>query len=361
MMKICFSYLFSTLILLLINVNCSSSQQGTDEGTMPDIVGQDDPISEEEEMDEETDDGTSFATVVDEYGQLSVEGNKMVDKNGDPIQLRGMSFFWSQWIGKYYTNETVQWLRDDWHCTAVRAALAVEYDGYLANPEVEKQKIMTVVDAAIEYGLYVIIDWHDHEAENHLEESVAFFSEMAQKYGSYPNIIYEPYNEPLAVSWRNVLKPYHEAVIAEIRKYDPDNLIICGTPNWSQDVEDVIVAKIDDPNVMYTLHYYAATHKQELRDKALVALNNNIPIFVTEYGVTQASGDESIDGPEAEIWWNFLDEHKISYLNWSIADKEELSAALKPGASTTGGWSMEDLTTSGTMVRNEIRKKNKAY
>ncbi|MBO0321055.1 glycoside hydrolase family 5 protein [Muricauda sp. CAU 1633] len=359
-MKICFSYLFSTFLLLFITVNCSSSQQDTEQEIVQDITD-DNPTPEEEEKDDETDDQASFTTVVEEYGQLSVEGNKMVDQNGNPAQLRGMSFFWSQWIGKYYTNETVQWLKDDWHCTAVRAALAVDYEGYLVNPEAEKQKIMTVVDAAIEHGLYVIIDWHDHEAENHLEESVAFFGEMAEKYGSYPNIIYEPYNEPLAVSWRNVLKPYHEAVIAEIRKHDPDNLIICGTPNWSQDVEDVIVAKIDDPNVMYTLHYYAATHKQELRDKAVVAINNNIPIFVTEYGVTQASGDESIDAPESETWWNFLDEHKISYLNWSIADKEELSAALKPGASTTGGWSEEDLTISGTMVRDEIRKKNKAY
>ncbi|RDY62045.1 glycoside hydrolase family 5 protein [Flagellimonas nanhaiensis] len=303
----------------------------------------------------------SFLSVVEEFGQLSVTGNKMVDQNGNSVQLRGMSLFWSQWIGKYYTPEVVAWLKDDWRCTAVRAALAVEHEGYLENPEVEKQKIFAVVDAAIANGLYVIIDWHDHHAEDHLEESVAFFGEMAEKYGDYPNIIYETYNEPLNVSWKNVLKPYHEAVISEIRKYDSDNLIVCGTPNWSQDVEDVIFEKLDDPNVMYTLHYYAATHKQELRNKALLAINNNIPIFVTEYGVSEASGDGSIDGTEAETWWNFLDEYNISHLNWSIADKEELSAALKPGASTIGGWALDDLTTSGTMVREHLREKNKAY
>ena len=329
--------------------------------TSGDTVDEDITTSEEQEIEEGTSDTESYATVIEEYGQLSVKGSKMVDQNENTVQLRGMSFFWSQWIGKYYTNESVQWLKDDWHCTAVRAAMAIDYDGYLTNPEAEKQKVMTIVEAAIEHGIYVIIDWHDHEAENHLEESAAFFSEMAEKYGDHPNVIYEPYNEPLDVSWRMVLKPYHEAVIAAIRQHDPDNLIICGTPNWSQDVEDVITAKIDDPNVMYTLHYYAATHKQELRDKALLAINNAIPIFVTEYGVSEASGDGSIDAPEAEIWWDFLDNHNISYLNWSIADKEELSAALKPGASATGGWPVEELTTSGTMVRNELRKKNKAY
>src|SRR5690606_26569791 len=222
---------------------------------------------------------------VEEHGQLRVEGNRLVNQEGRSLQLRGMSFLWSQWIGKYYTYETVKWLRDDWHCNAVRVAMAVEHEGYLANPEREKQKIMEVIDAAIELGIYVIIDWHDHRAEDHLEESVAFFGEMAERYGSHPNIIYEPYNEPLNVPWKTTLKPYHEAVVAEIRKHDADNLIICGTPNWSQDVEDVIGARIDDPNVMYTLHYYAATHKQELRDKALLALEQGIPLFVTEYGL----------------------------------------------------------------------------
>lgn len=306
-------------------------------------------------------DRNSPATAVEEHGRLGVEGNRMVNQYGKSLQLRGMSFFWSQWIGKYYTYEAVKWLRDDWHCNALRVAMSVEHGGYLENPEREKQKIIAVIDAAIELGIYVIIDWHDHRAEDHLEESVAFFGAMAKKYGDYPNIIYEPYNEPLDVSWKSTLKPYHEAVVAEIRKHDADNLIICGTPNWSQDVEDVIGARIDDPNVMYTLHYYAATHKQPLRDKALLALDSGIPLFVTEYGLSEATGDGSIDGPEAELWWEFLDEHGISHMNWSIADKEELSAALKPEASTTGGWSTKDLTVSGTMVRNEIRKKNKAY
>ncbi len=300
-------------------------------------------------------------TPVKEHGQLRLEGNRLVNQNGAPLQLRGMSLFWSQWIGKYYTYETAKWLRDDWHCNVIRLAMAVDHDGFLTNPEREKQRILTVIDAAIELGIYVIIDWHDHRAEDHLDESLAFFGELAERFGSYPNIIYEPYNEPLDISWKTTLKPYHEAVIAEIRKHDNDNLIICGTPNWSQDVEEVIGARIDDPNVMYTLHYYAATHKQPLRDKALMALEHGIPLFVTEYGLSQANGDGFIDGPESRLWWEFLDEHGISHLNWSIADKEELSAALKPGASTLGGWSPEDLTVSGTMVRDEIRKKNKKY
>ena len=301
-------------------------------------------------------------SAVSVHGSLQVSGNKLLDQHGEPVQLRGMSLFWSQWMGQFYTPEVVRWLKQDWHCNVVRAAMAVEREGYLSNPEVEKQKVYTVIEAAIEEGIYVIVDWHSHHAEDQVEEAQRFFSEVAQRYGRYPNIIYEPYNEPLQdVSWSEVIKPYHQQVIAAIRAYDLDNLIICGTRTWSQDVDEVIGDTLDDNNVAYTLHYYAATHKQSLRDKAQKALDNGIPIFVTEFGVSEASGDDSIDAEEARTWWDFLEQHQISWCNWSVADKEELSAALKPGASGQGGWPLTQITTSGTMVRKEIRAKNPTY
>ncbi len=337
------------------------TDEDEDDNTDDDNEG-DDNDDDNEEDDDDSDSGSGSDTpssIVEAHGRLQVSGNKILDKNNETIQLRGMSLFWSQWMGQYYTEETVSWLKNDWECNIVRAAMGVEdADGYLSNKEAEKQKIFTVIDAAIKEGIYVIVDWHSHHAEDYVDEAKSFFSEVAQKYGDAPNLIYEIYNEPLNVSWVNVLKPYHEQVIASIRTYDSDNLIICGTRTWSQDVDDVINNEIDDNNVAYTLHYYAATHKQSLRDKAQAALNNNIPIFVTEYGVSEASGDGSIDTNEAQTWWNFLDQNNISWCNWSIADKDERSAALKPGASGLGGWNEEELTTSGKMVRDEIKAKN---
>lgn len=306
---------------------------------------------------------TSTGSFVSEHGQLRIEGTKIVDQYGEPVQLRGMSLFWSQWIDKYYTAEAVKWLKEDWQCNVVRAAMGVDEggDAYIANPEREKLKVFTVIDAAIAEGIYVIVDWHSHHAEDYLAEAKVFFDEVSKKYGDTPNIIYEPYNEPLDVSWTGTLKAYHEDVLASIRSNDPDNIVICGTRSWSQRVDEVIGNEIDDPNVAYTLHYYAATHRQELRDLAKQAVDAGIPIFVTEYGVSEASGDGSIDVTEAHLWWDFLDAHEIGWCNWSIADKEELSAALKPGASATGGWTADQLSQSGTLVRAEIKANNPAY
>lgn len=297
------------------------------------------------------------------HGQLSIEGNKILDEQGNAVQMRGMSLFWSQWMGQFYTKEVVQWLKNDWQCTVVRASMGVDEDGgYLFNKELEKAKIFTVIDAAIAEGIYVVVDWHSHHAEDYTEEAKAFFSEVAQKYGDKPNLIYEIYNEPLEnVSWDEVLKPYHEEVIEAIREHDVDNIVICGTPSWSQRVDQVIGNAVEDENVAYALHYYAASHKEELRNLAQQALDANLALFVTEFGVTEYTGDGYVDVAETNTWWTFLDDHQISWCNWSIADKEENSAALLPGASPVGGWKESEITPAGLMVRGELKAKNPKY
>lgn len=298
---------------------------------------------------------------VQTYGKLRVQGNRIVGKNGKPVQLRGMSLFWSQWIGQYYNADAVNWLANDWRCTVVRAALAVEPDGYLKNPEKEKQKIIAVVDAAVKAGIYVIIDWHDHNAHEKTDAAVKFFGEMARRYGKLPNVIYEPYNEPLQnTDWSKQIKPYHEAVIREIRKYDPSNIVVCGTRAWSQKVDEASLDPIKMPNVAYTLHFYATTHKQWLRDAAATAMKNGVALMVTEFGTTEASGDGVIDYEETKKWWEFLDTNAISWCNWSVADKVEAAAALKPGAGARGKWKDSEITASGRFVRDELRRKNPA-
>lgn len=299
----------------------------------------------------------SFAqtqTVVQKYGQLRVQGNRIVDRSGNPVQLRGMSLYWSQWIPKYYTQSTIRWLRDDWKITVVRAAMAVDSGGYLTNPTAERNKVIAVVDAAISLGIYVIIDFHIHEAQNQRAVAQSFFADMARRYGNTPNVIYETWNEPLNFSWASVIKPYHEAVIDTIRQIDPDNIIICGTRNWSQEVDEAAANPINRPNIAYTLHFYANTHKQFLRDKAQSALNRGVALFVTEYGTTDASGNGAVNPGETRTWWDFLDRNFIGHANWSVADISESSAALTAGASPNGGWSLSQIKQSGQLVRAEL-------
>lgn len=293
-------------------------------------------------------------TIVQKYGQLSVNGTSIVNQHGDSISLRGMSLFWSQWMGRFYNEGCINWLKDNWKCTIVRAAMGIESGGYLEHPQTELNKIKTVIEASIKAGIYVIVDWHDHNAQNHVTQSIDFFKQIAQQYGNYPNIIYEIFNEPTQISWTNDVKPYAIAVIDSIRKIDPDNIILVGSPNWSQDVDTVSRNPINRTNIAYSLHFYAATHKQALRNKAVTALNNGIALFVSEWGTCEASGTGVLDYAEVDLWLNFMESRKISWCNWSLCDKDETSAALKAGAASDGGWPESMLTPSGVLVRNKI-------
>jgi endoglucanase len=294
---------------------------------------------------------------VSRHGRLQAQGGRIVDEHGAPVVLRGMSLFWSQWMPQFYNEGAVRTLRDDWSATAVRAAIAVEPDGYIAHRRVEMEKAQAVIEAAIGAGIYVIVDWHAHHP--HAEDAERFFAAIAERYGAYPNLIYETWNEPLPeYDWTRDIKPYHQRIIAAIRAYDPDNLIVAGTGTWSQDVDIAAADPLADANLAYTLHYYAGTHRADLREKARAALSRGAALMVTEYGVTEATGDGPIDQAESRLWWDFLEENQISYLNWSIADKVESSAALRPGAAGAGGWPEHMITPSGQFVRAQIRAMN---
>lgn len=162
-------------------------------------------------------------------GKLSVKGTFLVNEKGEPIVLRGVSYGWHNWWPRFYTQESVKWLADDWKCTVVRAAMGVGPRGsYIDKKDWSKEKISAVVEGAIANGIYVIIDWHSHEI--HTEEAKQFFAEMAEKYGKQPNVIYEIFNEPVNDSWEKV-KEYSIEVIKAIREKDPDNVILVGSPH----------------------------------------------------------------------------------------------------------------------------------
>ena len=293
------------------------------------------------------------------HGALSVSGNKIVDQNNDVVSFAGNSLFWSNsgFGGEgFYSAGVVSWLEQDWGATIVRAAMGVdEFGGYLSDPQNNMNRVTTIVDAAIDNGLYVIIDWHTHHAEDHQADAVAFFQQMAQTYGHHPNVIYEVYNEPLQVSWSGTIKPYAETVINAIRAIDPDNLIVVGSSNWSQDVDiasnDPITGQV---NIAYTLHFYAATHGEYYRQKAQIALDNGLALMVTEWGTVSANGDGAVDHASTQIWMDFLQANDISHLNWAVNDKIEGASVLFPGASHNGGWSASDLTPSGIVTKDII-------
>ncbi|MEW7278309.1 cellulase family glycosylhydrolase [Aquimarina sp. 2201CG1-2-11] len=297
---------------------------------------------------------------VEKNGKLRVNGNKIVNKNNIPTSLAGNSLFWSNAgdTSDFYNTTVVNHLASDWNSAIIRVAMGVkeswdEGTGYVDSPEAQKTKIRKVIDAAIVNGMYVIIDWHTHEAEKYQAEAITFFTEMADLYGDKDNIIYEIYNEPIRQSWSEI-KSYANVVISAIRSKDPDNLIIVGSSTWSQDVDIASNDPIDDANTAYTLHFYAGTHSQGLRDKAKRAMDNGIALFATEWGSVNADGNGVSDISETEKWMSFFKENDISHANWAISDKNEGASSVKSGAGISGLVNNQ-LTDTGEFIKNIIK------
>ncbi|MFJ5419973.1 cellulase family glycosylhydrolase [Pectobacterium parvum] len=298
------------------------------------------------------------ATPVETHGQLSIENGRLVDEQGKRVQLRGVSSHGLQWFGDYVNKDSMKWLRDDWGINVFRVAMYTAADGYISNPSLAN-KVKEAVAAAQSLGVYIIIDWHilsDNDPNIYKAQAKTFFAEMAGLYGSSPNVIYEIANEPNGgVTWNGQIRPYALEVTDTIRSKDPDNLIIVGTGTWSQDIHDAADNQLPDPNTMYALHFYAGTHGQFLRDRIDYAQSRGAAIFVSEWGTSDASGNGGPFLPESQTWIDFLNNRGVSWVNWSLTDKSEASAALAPGASKSGGWTEQNLSTSGKFVREQIR------
>ncbi|MGW5581841.1 cellulase family glycosylhydrolase [Micromonospora chokoriensis] len=282
-------------------------------------------------------------TPVERHGQLRVCGTTMCDRSGARVQLRGISSMWLNWETAPYAENlsALRWMRDNWNLEVIRAAMGVEPAGaYLSDPNKARTQVETIINNAVTAGVYVIVDWHAHEAQNNQSQAVAFFGDLARRYGHLPNVIWEPYNEPLQVSWTTVIKPYHQAVVSAIRAADPDNIVVLGTPTWSQDVDVAAASPVSGTNLMYTLHFYSCTHGSALRAKGDAAIRAGLALFVTEWGASNADG--GLDGrsclPEAQSWIDWMKANGISWTAWKLDVGTDTTNLLSPGAPVTGGW-----------------------
>lgn len=288
---------------------------------------------------------------------LVVNGTQLMNVNGDTVVLHGVSYGWHQFWPRFYNASTVAYFAQDWGAQVVRAAMGVDLDSacYVARPEFGIECVTKVVDAAIENNVYAIIDWHSHNLR--LEEAKDFFTRMATRYKGVPNVIYEIFNEPVEDSWSQ-LKEYSIEVIKAIRAVEPDAVILVGCPHWDQDIH----LAADDPitgykNIMYTLHFYANTHGQWLRDRGDYALSKGLPVFVSECAGMEASGDGPLSPEEWQNWLDWMQKHSISWVAWSVSDKDETCSMLYPTASSEGNWKDPDMKEWGHMVRNDLKKK----
>lgn len=297
-------------------------------------------------------------------GALSVKGTQLVDEKGQAVQLRGISTHGIAWFPDFVNQDAVTQLSKDWGANLFRIAMYTDENGGYCT-DGDKEKLKALVTDGVEYAkqadMYVIVDWHilhDSNPLTHKAEALQFFKEMTEKLKGEKHVLYEICNEPNSgCSWEDI-KTYANEVIPVIRENAPEAVILVGTPTWSQEIEK----PQNDPitgydNIMYTLHFYAATHKEDLRSKMVNAAEAGTPVFVSEYGLCDASGNGGNDLGQAQSWIDTMDQYGISYAVWSFCNKEETSALIASSCRKTSGFTREDLSESGKWIYDMLHAK----
>lgn len=308
------------------------------------------------QADEKTSTQQVHETPFSKHGALHVDGPNLVDQHGEKYQLYGMSTHGINWFPQYVNYDTFTTLRDDWNTNCIRLALyTAEYDGYCTggNQEKLKQVVKNGVDYATKLDMYAIVDWHVLKDENPLlykDEAVTFFDEMSKTYADQDNVIYEICNEPNGSGTWKDMKAYAEEVIPVIRANDANAIILVGTPTWSQDVDEAYKNPLNFDNIMYVVHFYAATHTEWLRDRVKTCIAEGLPIFISEFGICDASGNGGIDYEQAKRWKELIESYNLSYLCWNLSNKQESSSVIAAGCSKTSGWEDAELSDQGKWI-----------
>lgn len=298
------------------------------------------------------------STPFGKHGALSVKGTDLVGASGEKVQLRGMSTHGLAWFPQYVNYDTFKFLRDDWNTNCIRLAMyTYENGGYCSGGDQQQLKnlVRSGVDYASQLGMYVIVDWHVLNEQNPLvfkEQAKQFFREMSKEFAGKDNVIYEICNEPNSgASWQDVTT-YANEVIPIIRENDPNSVILVGTPQWSQNIDEALRAPLNYDNIMYTLHFYAATHTDWLRQKMESCISSGLPVFVSEFGTCDASGNGGVDIGQSNAWKDIIERHNVSYMCWNMANKNESSSIIVSGCSKLYGWSDGELSTQGKWIRD---------
>lgn len=314
------------------------------------------------------------STPYSQHGRLRVKGADLVDKRGKKFQLRGISTHGINWdVGYPYVNKSAfKTLRDKWGVNAVRLAMYPDqYNGYCSGGNQAKLRSLVYkgVNSATSLGMYVVIDWHvlNQNPNTYKSQAKKFFTTMAKKYRKNNHVIYEICNEPNNCSW-NSIKSYSRTIIKAIRKYNKNAIIIVGTPTWSQlgatgTSNEVAKSPIKGyKNLMYALHFYASepAHNRYLPAKLTYARKKKLPVIVSEFGLSPASGNGYINTKQANQWMKRLNKYNISYFCWSLSNKNESSALLKPSTKKTSNWKTSDLSKAGRYIRKTYLARKKA-
>lgn len=312
-------------------------------------------LEEKQQMQDTIVDLTTKKGGIEEHGKLTVKGTQLFDEKGSPVVLHGISSHGIAWYPEYTNYRALKTMKD-YGANVFRIAMYVDQnDGYLEKPELNQKLLYSAIENSLAADLYTIVDWHilrDENPNRHVEEAVSVFEEVAKRYGDEPGIIYEICNEPNGDTTYDDIVYYADRVIPVIREYAPDALILVGTPKFCTSLSEAMEAPIQYQNIMYTYHFYAGVSDCEYAiEEISEGLEKGLPVFISEWGLDDYRESKQEQGWQDTVeFLDFLGEKNISWVNWSLSNKDEGYSVIDPATESLYGWETDEFTESGRLL-----------
>jgi endoglucanase len=242
---------------------------------------------------------------------LRVNGKWIEDEAGDRVTLRGISFcgFNNSWGEKALPDfpEKISQVTNGvngWYPNLLRLPIK---DYHLNDFSLEEiaRTLQEGVDECVRQKVYCIIDWHAVDGEEGADwrspemerKTKEFWSYIAPRFKNYSNVIFEVYNEPgypkavTAENWLN-WRAKAQNWVDLIREQAPNNIILIGSPLWSQIIQFAPQYPFQGDNLAYVNHTYPGMEESWPRDVGMEydweevfgKAADRVPIFMTEFG-----------------------------------------------------------------------------
>ena len=247
----------------------------------------------------------------DNLSWLQVDGNWVKDEAGNKVTLRGISFcgFNNDWGEKALPNFSQKISEvtngvNEWYPNLLRLPIKQRHLDSFSLEQIY-QSLQAGVDECVKQKVYCIIDWHAVDGEKDADwrspemdqKTRDFWNYIAPRFQNNPNVLFEVYNEPgypKAVTAENWLAWRDKAQewVNLIRGHAPRNIILIGSPLWSQITQFAPQHPFAGTNLAYVNHTYPRMKESWPRDvgmeydweKVFGLAADRVPMFVSEFG-----------------------------------------------------------------------------
>ena len=297
---------------------------------------------------------------VSNRGELHVSGTKLLDENNREIRLVGASGVDLSWGDNITTYESIHSLKN-WGANLFRFFINADLNymtSYVDDKEYNINGLKRVLDNVIANDMYIVISWSgvNENGMNYIEEAKDFFTTVASMYPNDPHIIYEIWNEPENNNTWSEIKQYSNELIPAIRNISSKSIILVPTTNFDSNPTNPVGDMLPYNNIMYTAHMYMNSFSKQRLNDIETALNNDVPIFISEWGTSQTfKGGESLVESSANAFVRFLNKHNLSHAMFAYCESKGESVE-RFCITRQGEWT--EKLTKNTLKENGLYMRN---